>query len=578
MPTSEHVLPQPDPEVRMTHHRFMIIPCAFVVAFMTCSPACRAVTSYNDVLVLVNANSTLSVNVANYFRAQRGIPGQNICSISMPLTEQIDDAGFVSICVSIKNYLTANGLTSTINYIVTTQGVPLKVRRLGSVFSSTSTSSSFDSEIGLLNSGMESSIAGAGPASNPYGYANTHFSRSTAFNNIYLVTRLAGYCYADITGLIDRAVQPYHSGGRFVFDGDPAHNLSSSLNQQLDVARDLLQSRGFTVLHDKTSLFLTDQTDVLGYVSFGSNDPSWSLYSWKAQPRMQWSAKALAETFVSSSGRSFCDSTFIEPTIGWQSLVADLIHENGVTGVKGYVFEPYSSAMAKPSVLFDRWTNGYNLAESYSAASSFVSWMDVIVGDPKSLFAADGHLPVQLIAFSGCYRNATVALTWKTATEMNNAGFEVQRRRGQEWTLLGFVPGCGTANIEHSYSFTDNAPGSENLYRLKQIDRDGTSSYSPELAVLATRESVPTAIHPNYPNPVIAGGETVCSFTLSAPSTVRVVLYDANGRVVETVMGASPLDRGTHMTRVSTLGLRPGIYHIMVQGEGWSIGNRIVVG
>ncbi|HCM73924.1 MAG TPA: hypothetical protein DIS87_07280, partial [Armatimonadetes bacterium] len=62
-----------------------------------------------------------------------------------------------------------------------------------------------------------------------------------------------------------------------------------------------------------------------------------------------------------------------------QSLIADLIR-GGVTGVKGYVSEPYTFAMADPQVLFDRYTRGYTLAESFYAASPILKWKDLVIG------------------------------------------------------------------------------------------------------------------------------------------------------------------------------------------------------
>jgi hypothetical protein len=53
-----------------------------------------------------------------------------------------------------------------------------------------------------------------------------------------------------------------------------------------------------------------------------------------------------------------------------------------VTGVKGYVYEPYTTALAHADILFDRYTHGYNLAESFYAASNYVHWRDIVLGDP----------------------------------------------------------------------------------------------------------------------------------------------------------------------------------------------------
>ncbi|UCH89081.1 MAG: TIGR03790 family protein, partial [Thermoplasmata archaeon] len=95
------------------------------------------------------------------------------------------------------------------------------------------------------------------------------------------------------------------------------------------------------------------------------------------KPHNTYIPGAIAETYVSTGGRSFR-----YPTNYGQSLIADLIRE-GVTGVKGYVYEPYLQACAHPDILFDAYTEGYNLAESFYMASSWVSWMDIVIGDPK---------------------------------------------------------------------------------------------------------------------------------------------------------------------------------------------------
>lgn len=503
-----------------------------------------AQTNYNDVLVIVNSNSTMSQDVANYFKAQRSIPNVNICSIAMPTTEEIDSVTCASIYTTIKNYIVANGLTSSINYIVTTQGVPLKVRRSSSVFSITSNASSFDSELMLLQSSYEPNVGKAGYDSNPYLNSSTAFSRSGTWWNIRLVTRLAGYSYSDIVGLIDRGAQPYNSSGTFVFDQDPTKNGTLPvLNNRMTTARDTLVARGYSALLNTTTQYVVNQTNVLGYVSWGSNDANWSSYTQKAQPHFTWSAKALAETYVSTSGRSFADSNFVEPTTGWQSMVADLIHENGVTGVKGYVWEPYTGAMARVNVLFDRWTSGRNLAESFWSATLPLGWMDVVIGDPKSTFAGNGHLPVELVAFNGLYRNGKVELRWKTATEKNNHGFEIERRASFGWETLGFVVGAGTSERPIDYTFIDEKPRTTNTYRLKQIDRDGTMDYS-NVLVVEGYSVADFTLNQNYPNPF--NPSTTLSFFLPEAGSISLTIYNTAGEHVTSILNDEPLAAGTH--------------------------------
>lgn len=110
----------------------------------------------------------------------------------------------------------------------------------------------------------------------------------------------------------------------------------------------------------------------MGYCSWGSNDHSFIASNYLG---VRFKPGALAETFVSTSART------MKPVTGGQSVITDLI-KNGVTGVKGYVLEPYTVALARPNILFDRYTSGYNLAESFYMASPLLKWRDVVFGDP----------------------------------------------------------------------------------------------------------------------------------------------------------------------------------------------------
>ncbi len=101
------------------------------------------------------------------------------------------------------------------------------------------------------------------------------------------------------------------------------------------------------------------------------------------RPHMDWVNGSIADTAVSTGGRSFNWGT------GYgQSLIADLL-EDGVSGVKGYVYEPYLTAVGLPSVYLTSYASGYNLAESHASANRLSGWMGVVVGDPKMAPYAD---------------------------------------------------------------------------------------------------------------------------------------------------------------------------------------------
>ena len=102
-----------------------------------------------------------------------------------------------------------------------------------------------------------------------------------------------------------------------------------------------------------------------------------NLRLYPIRPHMSWMDGSIAETAVSTGGRTFNLGSEYS-----QSLVADLL-EDGVSGVKGYVYEPYLTAVGQPSVLFSMYAQGYNFAEANAAANPYISWMGVVVGDPK---------------------------------------------------------------------------------------------------------------------------------------------------------------------------------------------------
>ena len=223
-----------------------------------------------------------------------------------------------------------------------------------------------------------SSIGTNGKIISPYYAKHANFTRLNY--GIYLVTRLDGYTFADIKGIIDRSSSTpaaIPTSALFVMDMDPTRSLTHFLNTNMQYAADSLRERGLSTKLDTTTVYVTAQSNVLGYVSWGSNDQNCQLYTTNAKPLNTYLPGAIAETYVSTSARSFSAA----PVYG-QSLIADLIAE-GVTAAKGYVYEPYSNAMADVKILFPMYTDGFTVAESFYASSYFLGWMDVIIGDPK---------------------------------------------------------------------------------------------------------------------------------------------------------------------------------------------------
>jgi uncharacterized protein (TIGR03790 family) len=230
-----------------------------------------------------------------------------------------------------------------------------------------------------------------GPQTNPYFLNTRTVSEATPFNHkdhdIFLVTRLDGYTVDDVMRLIERGRTPA-TDGRFVLDMKASLNPAG--NAWLQAAAERLEAAGWKgkVVLDQTSRVLMGEEDVLGYYSWGSNDPAIKVRDFQHK----FAPGALAAMFVSSDGR-----TMKEPPAGWmigawgdkkayfentpQSLTADLIRQ-GVTGVAGHVSEPYLDTTVRPDILFPGYVAGFNLAEAFYLAMPAVGWQTVVIGDP----------------------------------------------------------------------------------------------------------------------------------------------------------------------------------------------------
>lgn len=115
----------------------------------------------------------------------------------------------------------------------------------------------------------------------------------------------------------------------------------------------------------------------------------------------------------------------------------------------------------------------------------------------------EAPLPVELTSFEGKFDKNRITLIWQTATEVNNYGFNVERRtKSEKWNTLGFVNGSGNSNSPKEYSFIDkNISAGNYIYRLKQIDTDGSFTYSKAVEIKVDEALNKFILSQNYPNP-----------------------------------------------------------------------------
>ncbi len=186
----------------------------------------------------------------------------------------------------------------------------------------------------------------------------------------------------------------------------------------------------------------------------------------------------------------------------------------------------------------------------------------------------DNPSPVQLVSFTSTLNGGRVDLKWKTATEINNYGFEVQRSTdSKSWNPIGFVDGKGTVNTPQIYSFSDpltpdllKAPAI--YYRLRQIDRDGTQEFS-AIVQVSTRVATGVRLMGNYPNPF--NPSTTILFSLDRKMPVSLIVYDLRGAEVARLVNNETLDAGVHSVVFLPSSLASGTYLYTLSTPGMNL-------
>jgi hypothetical protein len=183
-------------------------------------------------------------------------------------------------------------------------------------------------------------------------------------------------------------------------------------------------------------------------------------------------------------------------------------------------------------------------------------------------------IPVELTSFTATAQFGEVVLSWITATETNNSGFEVQRSNGSEFEAIAFVDGHGTTTETQAYSYSDrNVNVGSYSYRLKQIDFDGTYEYSNVIEANVPAPAV-FALDQNYPNPF--NPSTKIAFQLAVDSKVSLKIFDVLGQEVATLVNTN-LVAGSHNVNFDASALNSGVYLYRIEATGIDGANFIDV-
>jgi hypothetical protein len=158
-------------------------------------------------------------------------------------------------------------------------------------------------------------------------------------------------------------------------------------------------------------------------------------------------------------------------------------------------------------------------------------------------------------------------LSWITATETNNKGFEIERKSAGGWMNIGFVQGKGTTTLSQSYSFSDkNINPGNYLYRLKQINYDGSFEYSKTLNVKITPQ-FSFKLEQNYPNPF--NPSTTINFSVQENTIVSLKIYDVLGSEVTTLINEEK-PAGDYKINFNAAAYTSGIYFYKLDAGKYS--------
>jgi hypothetical protein len=172
-------------------------------------------------------------------------------------------------------------------------------------------------------------------------------------------------------------------------------------------------------------------------------------------------------------------------------------------------------------------------------------------------------VPVELTSFTASAIGNEVILNWSTATELNNQGFEIQRKAlGSEFATVAFIKGQGTTTQKNDYSYADkNLDEGKYFYRLKQVDFSGAFEYSKTIEVEVSPVLV-YSLEQNFPNPF--NPTTTIGFGIIEKGNVRMSILNLLGEEIKVLLNEGK-EAGYHSIDFNASDLPSGVYFYRLQ-------------
>lgn len=287
-------------------------------------------------------------------------------------------------------------------------------------------------------------------------------------------------------------------------------------------------------------------------------------------------------SFPTTQGETWRFSAFIKDlsdTIPAAPYVALKISCKSVTGSTFLAYEIFQEGVTR---YWKKFTNVQTMPEgtAYIQAVLVINPPDGVPAvyygfDDISLTRDSVIVPVELTSFSANVIDQSVSLTWQTATESNNKGFEIQRKSAAgEFVTIAFVNGNGTTTQKNTYSYTDkNLNVGEYVYRLKQIDFDGQYSFSKTVEV-QVQLLEKFSLRQNYPNPW--NPTTTIGYVLPEKTNAKLTILNALGEEMLVLVNEEQ-DKGFHQVEVDGSKLSSGIYFYRINAGNFTETKKMIL-
>jgi uncharacterized protein (TIGR03790 family) len=310
----------------------------------------------SHVLVVFNARSADGRAIADRYVALRHVPEANVLRIVCPETDEWTLAEYrTTLETFVQQRIAAD---PDLDYVVLTRGIPFRLSDSGS-------DGGFSTDSTLSTCGMNPRPDTR--AANPYYRQVNRFTRGRY--GILLVTRLDGPTLQSALGLIDSATHAQARRGPFYLRDSFAMNMAP--------ANLLLTRRGFTTefVHGFNNSRYPHYEGLGGpYMAHWGAGPHDTQYTAENYAKLKFLPGAICDITWSASAAGLRDAG----SVGNIAVMTG----NGAAGAQGYVSEPYADSLSKPEFVLDRYTRGYDLAESFSAGTPYVNWKQIVLGDP----------------------------------------------------------------------------------------------------------------------------------------------------------------------------------------------------